>query len=113
MNEVLGWEGNLTHRQMMGWSVWFEESWHHISLSDHYAMQVSQMIHNVNSRKEKPLESMKIEFKQPPPSQRKRKHKLTKEQAAMFSRAKWCGAVGLTAVKAEDGSPSQVPIKET
>lgn len=75
-----------------------------MDLTHYYLMRIAQIVHNTQSKNQVGLEKMKIEFKQPPPSQRRVKPVYSKEVISAWSRAKWCMAVGLKPVKKEDGT---------
>lgn len=41
LNELLGYDGPMTHRQYLGWVVWLRAQLNVPSRADHYAMQTA------------------------------------------------------------------------
>jgi hypothetical protein len=61
LNELMGWDGPMTHRQFAAWQWWLLEQWNQPSRSDHYAMQVAAVV-DMSGEKDR---DYRIKFKLP------------------------------------------------
>lgn len=61
INEFMGWEGKLTHRQMQMWNTYRHEELNQPSRSDHYLMQIAAYS---SGKKNASLDDFRIPFVQ-------------------------------------------------
>lgn len=59
LNELLGFDGPLTHRQYLGWNEWLREQWNRPDRADHYRMQIA------SSMSGEKIGNLKIRFGEP------------------------------------------------
>ncbi len=99
----------MTHRQFLAWTVWLDEELSRPSRSDMYAMQTAMEIRraNVKNPKKVKFSDFHIRFKKEAPS------KLTREQVAAQSKARWGMALGIDVKNANKVGPAPLirPLK--
>lgn len=44
LNQLMGWDGPLTHRQYNTWQAWRERQWNRPKLTDQYIIQLSTIV---------------------------------------------------------------------
>ena len=62
LNELMGWDGPLTHRQFLAWQWWLAEEWNRPNRSDHYAMQTASAMEGALGGQQRQLTEWKIKF---------------------------------------------------
>jgi hypothetical protein len=91
----------LTHRQYAAWQAWLDEEWNRPSRSDHYQMQTAMVVAQANAKSPKKVKfkHYKLDFG---PAGRKKRPKMTREQAAAHSKAKWLGIMTAPVTEVEE-----------
>lgn len=109
INEFMGWQGPLTHRQMQMWNAYRIEELNTPSRSDHYLMQIAAVF---SGRKGATLDDYKIPFVQVKESTPEEKAK-----EADWYKQVWIARVGgmkALTIKDKDGNiikKPEVPIR--
>lgn len=98
LHDLLGWPGPMTHRQFLAWQAWLDEQWDRPDRTDQYLMQIACEVARANAKHPDRLrlEHFRLRFGAARPAGRK----LTPEEAAAASKARWMMAAGLNPGKA-------------
>lgn len=95
LHEVLGWDGPMTHRQLLAWDAFFEADWNTPSKDNYYVMAVAAEVRRVlhNKPKEVELDHFKLKFGIPKPV----RPMTTEEKIAAMeaSKASWKVVLGV------------------
>ena len=88
---MMGWPGPVTHRQYLAWIEWYKLEANHPDRSDWYAMQIAAEVRRANAKNPKSVnvKDMKLTFGD------NAGPKMSREQAAAFSKAAWFSILGL------------------
>lgn len=90
INQLLGWEGPLTHRQMVTWTLFSEEMLNRPSLTDHYIMSLNATVARLFSKNPASIEgeNFKLVFKRKEAklTEKERKEELEFRKASLIAR---------------------------
>jgi hypothetical protein len=87
-----------TERELECWLAHLDDEFDRPSRTDFYLMQIAAILVQVNSKKGKgvPLSGLRLRF-----GDGQKRGPASVEQAAAWSKAKWCAAVGMAPVNKE------------
>lgn len=89
LNELMGWDGTLTHRQFSVWIAWLKEQWNSPSRSDNYLMQIACEVRRVLSRRPGRVQMKHFQIRFGKQSAKK----LSTQQATAISKARWVSSM--------------------
>lgn len=102
----------LTHRQFLALSLFMEEEWNQPSRTDHYLMALRATIEAFaagfsKNGKAPRFADMKLKF-----GKSDEAPKMTREEAAAISKARWFAATGYRPNKAQQNGKAGTPQKQ-
>jgi len=90
INQLLGWDGPLTHRQMVTWALFSEEMLNRPSLTDHYIMSLNATVARLFAKNPASIEgdNFRLVFKRKGAklTEKERKEQLEFQKASLIAR---------------------------